>query len=277
MQVAFDTGHVLAFGLISLCIFACLPTQLSPLSRAGRTLLICMVLGALSEAAQIPIARDASWHDLMSDWFGAAAFVGVAVVVTASNAFTRVQITAITVLALGMLTWALWPLARTSLAYLERFQQLPQLVKPDSTLSNVFIRRQFASVTRVQQPDGTAIQVELLDGAWPGITFHDLWPDWRNYSTLVLQIVIDGTTPFDLNVRIHDRSHQAGEQNYSDRFNRQFRLTPGMHVLRINLDEVKKSPRDREMRLAQVEGIILFGRQQDAGRIFRVQDLRLEP
>ncbi|ANO50941.1 hypothetical protein BA177_06730 [Woeseia oceani] len=277
MQVAFDTGHVLAFGVIALCIFASLSKQLSPLSRAGKALLICMVLGALSEAAQIPIARDASWHDLMSDWFGAAAFIGIAVVVSASPAFTRTQITAILVLALGVLSWALWPLARTSLAYLERYRQLPQLVHFDSTLSDVFIRRQFASISRVPLQEGTAIQVQLLDGAWPGITFHNLWPDWRDYSTLVLQVAVDGTTPFDLNVRVHDQSHQAGEQNYSDRFNRQFRLTPGTHVLRINLDDVKTAPRDREMALAQVEGIILFGRQQDAGRVFRVQDLRLEP
>ena len=236
-----------------------------------------MLLGVLSEAAQIPVARDASLHDLMSDWFGAASFIGIALAVSARHTFTRTQVAAILVLAASMLIWALWPLARTSLAYAERFRQLPQLVQADSTLSDVFIRRQFASVSRVRTPDGAAIQVELLDGAWPGITFHDLWPDWRAYTSLVLQITVEGSSAFDLNVRIHDRPHQAGKQIYTDRFNAQYRLLPGSHEIRISLDDVRMSPRDREMELAQVEGIILFGRQQDAGRVFRVQDLRLEP
>ena len=119
-------------------------------------------------------------------------------------------------------------------------------------------------------------QVTLSDGAWPGILFHDLWPDWRPYSMLIIDLVVAGEAPLDINVRVHDRIHEQGDQAYKDRFNLTNRLRPGPQTLRISIDEIRNAPEGRIMELSQIDGIVIFCSAKDAGRQFKLLELRLE-
>lgn len=274
LKELFDSAHVLAFGLIALSVFASLPASISLGARAATALGISVFLGVASEAAQIPVARDASWHDLISDWCGSAAFLGLAVAISAPTTVTFRVRSALILLSLLLLGWALRQITLTALAYLERYRQLPVLVHFESGFTDTFMRRQNVHVARTNA-DPAAVRVELLDAPWPGLVFHEPWPDWRDFGAVVVDLEISGDTVFNLNVRINDRQHVDNGQAYTDRYNGQFQLSPGSHELRIDLDDVMAAPRDRDMDMSQVDGIILFGRKEDAGRTFTLRQIRL--
>lgn len=75
LHTLFEWLHVPIFGLISLALLA-LMRKSWPTSQAfGMALLGAVLLGVLSEAIQIPMRRDASWEDIISNGAGAAGFL----------------------------------------------------------------------------------------------------------------------------------------------------------------------------------------------------------
>jgi VanZ family protein len=266
-RVLFDTLHVPVFGLISIFLFVLFRNR----SLAGRVTLAFVIaagLGVLSELAQIATVRDASVRDLLSDVLGAAGFLAAAVVVTGQVQLNWLHRVIAAIVAIATLAWPLLPLAKVSAAYLERNSQVPVLVDFDSAWHNTFIYKQHATLDVIQPGDGkqSYARIQLGDGPWPGITFHDLWPDWREYTALELELALNQEAPFDINVRVHDREHLRNHGAYTDRYNTQIALRPGRHVYTIALDDIRSGPRDREMDLLRVEGIIIFGTKSDAGQ-----------
>ena len=75
LRSLFEWLHVPVFGLISLAILSLTPTSWRRSQRFGLALLGSVMLGVLTEAAQIPMQRDASWEDLIADATGAAGFL----------------------------------------------------------------------------------------------------------------------------------------------------------------------------------------------------------
>ena len=75
LDTLFEWSHVPIFGMISLCFLASLPRTLTVRRRFAFAILGSLILSVLSEAAQIPSNRDASWEDIVSDVAGAASFL----------------------------------------------------------------------------------------------------------------------------------------------------------------------------------------------------------
>ena len=116
----------------------------------------------------------------------------------------------------------------------------------------------------------------MNDGPWPGLIIHDIRPDWRDFSTLVIELGLEELRPLDINIRVHDQQHRNGEQPYRDRFNRTFELTKGADTIRIPLAEIRDAPQGRPMDLGQIDGIVIFCHARDSGREFRIGEIRLE-
>jgi VanZ family protein len=72
LRELFEWLHVPVFGLVSLAILSMTPTSWRRSQRFGLALLGSIILGVLTEVVQIPMQRDASWEDLISDTAGAA-------------------------------------------------------------------------------------------------------------------------------------------------------------------------------------------------------------
>ncbi len=162
------------------------------------------------------------------------------------------------------------PTALTMAAYVRRASLLPQLVQLDSALGRHFLVAEEAHVVAVT--DGS-IRVQPDAGHWPGVTLREVWPDWRLYSTLVIDLSNTGTEGFWILVRIDDR---RPDPQYGDRYNQRFELAPlSRRIIRIPLAEIE-SAADAKMDLAHMRKIMLF---EDGGKTtypFYVNSLRLE-
>ena len=237
-----------------------------------------LVLSIISEAAQIPGRRDASLHDLLSDWLGAAGFLLLGIAFLTSNTIGMRRKSLLSVAGVTLLIFPLVPLITVSAAYIERNHQLPALVNFDSWFGDAFIRTQHATVEVIgaREANSGAAKVSLNDGAWPGLIFHDIWPDWRPYTTLIVQLGLTDDIPLSVNIRIHDGLHRLHDQPYHDRFNMTYELQPGFHTLRIPIEQILNAPMTRQMDLSQIDGIVIFCSRRQAGRTFHLTEIRLE-
>jgi len=278
LQTFYDSMHVLFFGVIAVCALLATPLHWSRQKRLLTVLVAVLALSALSETAQIPTGRDASFNDLLADWFGAAGFIAVAIVFSASISVPKGRGRYLILVGIALIAWPLLPLAKVSAAYLERGQLLPELANFDSRFGDMFFYVQNAELRKFRRSGETtsSAEVSLGDGAWPGIIFHDLWPNWEPYSALVIEIENPETESLLVNVRVHDRAHKLGDQPHADRFNMSYELQQGRHTLRIPLEEIRNAPRGRQMDLSQIEGIVVFCSAGHAGRQFQLAEIGLE-
>lgn len=277
-QTALNSSHVFVFALVALALFlATLQlARLSLLLRFSLALLAAIVVGTASEVAQISTMRDASFEDLVSNWLGATGALLLAAAFRRElSGRTRLSTAVAGVLVLLV---ALLPLLKVTAAYAERNSEKASLLSFDAVFANTFITQQNASLSILETASGGGKigRVRLNDGPWPGLIIHDVWPDWRPYSTLVVDIAFLENAPLTVHFRVHDRAHRVGEQPYNDRFNLRNEITPGEHTIRIPLEAVRNAPHGREMDMSQIEGIVVFCTKKDAGRSFDLIGIRLE-
>lgn len=272
--------HIPVFGVVALSLFVAtgLRRHWGLLQRAAAVCAASIVLALLSESAQISGPRDASFEDLMSDWLGASAALLFALALSRRHDFRSAARFGFAVVGLASCLVALWPFITVSAAYLERNLQQPVLVTFDARLGHVFRRTQHSTLQLQPDPatEKTIGTITLEEGAWPGLIFNDVWPDWREYSALVVEAGLEGNAPLEINVRVHDRAHKLGGQPHNDRFNLSYELQPGRHTLRIPLEQIRNAPKDREMDLSQIEGIVVFCSADQSGRRFQLVEMRLE-
>lgn len=272
--------HVPVFGAVALSLFVMsgLRGNWNPVQRVAVVCTAIIALALLSEGAQIAGPRDASIEDLISDWLGAGTAILFALALSRRHPFRPAARLGFALTGLASCLIALWPFISVSGAYIERILQQPVLVSFDARFGETFWRTQHTTLRlRHDQVTGKKIGIITLEeGAWPGILFNDVSPDWRGYSALVVELGLEGNAPLKINVRVHDRAHKLGKQPYKDRFNLSYELQPGRHTLRIPLEQIRNAPKDRQMDLSDIEGIVVFCSANNAGRQFQLVEIRLE-
>jgi hypothetical protein len=163
------------------------------------------------------------------------------------------------------------PTAFTAAAYVQRASVLPQLVQLDSALARHFLVASDAHF--VTTTDGS-LRVQPERGRWPGLSLEEVWPDWRAYSSLVIDLSNTGTQPFWILVRIDDR---RPDPHYRDRYNQQFELAPlSRRVIRIPVAEIEAAPTGSKMDRAHIQRIMLFEDGSTPTYTFYLNSLRLE-
>ncbi len=276
----YDSLHVMVFAVIALTVFVGIQafTSRSHVQNAVIAGITTIFFGFVSEAAQIPGPRDASLGDLLSDAAGATGTLLLLLAAGSSTTMTSRSRVALSISGTSILLAALFPFISVSAAYIERNHNEPILFSFDSSFSRKFVRMQNARLEVFDQSPGSrkAGQISLNKGAWPGIIFHDIWPDWRPYSTLIIDLGLAGEPSLEVNIRVNDRLHKLGNQPRNDRFNKTISLHPGRQTLRISLDEIQYAPKERRMDLSQIEGIVIFCSSAYAGRHFELLEIRLE-
>jgi hypothetical protein len=231
LETFFEWLHVPVFVLVAIGVFHALGSWRSDFNKAILAFAAALVLAVLSEAAQIPTSRNASWSDIFSDAMGAA--IGLLAIPTVTDR-ARLKIISRT-FAIILLVISCIPLIQVTAAYVERNSVFPVIYDGDwPTRSEFMTFREMA------------------------IDFRNLYPDWRNYSTLSIEMEVLSDLPFQLTVRVHDKDHLRGSQPRSDRFSRQYNLNPGPNVVDISLAEIESAPAKRQLDLSRIDGLVLF-------------------
>jgi hypothetical protein len=181
---------------------------------------------------------------------------------------TRLTLEAIALLSGGLIVV---PSALTAVAYIRRASLLPQLVELDSPLGRHFLSASEAHL--VPNGDGS-LRVQPDAGHWPAVALDEVWPNWRGYSALIIDLSNTGTQAFWVFVRVDDR---RPDPHYRDRYNQQFQLAPlSRQVIRIPLTEIESAPTGSKLDLAHVRKIILFEDGSTPTYPFYLNSLRLE-
>lgn len=278
-QTLFNTLHAPVFGLIAICSLFLTPANWRWQKRLGVSFTIIIALSIVSEAAQIPLPnRAASTGDLINDWVGALAFLGIASALSPGFSVPAGRGRYLVIGALLLMIWPLQPLFQVSVGYWERYRQLPSVVPLHSSHSRMFYDLHNALVLYRQLPPGKrfATEVRFNSQGASSIKFHDPWSDWRSFEKLLIDVENLGSEPLPLRIRIHDEEHRLGDQPHSDRFNRRLEITSGRNIIEIALDDIKYAPVNRELNISRIDGIVIFGTVSEAGRRFILYDIRLE-
>ena len=226
---------------------------------------VASALGLLTEAAQIPAGRDASWLDLRHDVLGAVAvlalFALVDPVLRSRRSWTaRGALLAIGVALLGFLAA---PTLRAAVEYRDRRMSFPVIADFSSSVDLYFIWRIASIVEAAPTPEAVrrypgeaGARVRFLPQRYAGVQFHEPFPDWRGFNTLAIDVANPTDRALPLVVRVHDAQHN---DEYRDRYNRKFRLEPHKReILRVPLADVEGAPHGRRMDMAHIAGVVVF-------------------
>jgi hypothetical protein len=194
--------------------------------------------------------------------------MGRATVTKCRYAVTKLTLEAIALLSGGLI---IIPTAMTAAAYIQRASLLPHLVGLNSRLGRHFL---IATESRIAPTGDGGLLVQPDRGNWPGVSLDEVWPDWRGYSALLVDLTNPGTQAFSIFVRIDDR---RPDPHYNDRYNQQFQLAPqSQRVIRIPLVEIRSGPNGAPIDLAHMRKIMLFEDGSTPTYAFYLNSMRLE-
>ncbi len=260
-----DIGHIPAAGLVALAILYGFRHRL-PRSNAAAAWCAWAVttagFGGI-ELLQGAIGRNASWQDAVTNALGAGAFL----------LFARGS-TPRRVAAIALVLVALVLPVRTLVDAFRQRTQMPVLAsfEDDLEMTRWFFQEADGERSDTNATDGSSsLRLSLHAGRYPGGAFIP-YADWRDYRTLMFELVITGNEPLELILKIEDDAH---DDTYHDRFHKTLKLTPGPHQLFVSLDEVRAGPRSREMDLGRIRVVQWFVNGLPRPRTVYLDNVRL--
>lgn len=273
LHTLFEWLHVPVFGLISLALLALTPKDQPRSYRFAWAFVGALFLGVLTEAIQIPIKRDASLEDVIADGLGAAGFLSLAHFWSQKGYSTILFATG----GLALLAWSAVPLISVSLAINHRNTQFPVIFSGDIAAERAFVTGHNVQMETYWNRSLAKpyTRTTFIKQRRPGIEIRGLVADWSNYSTLTIDMEVEGSESLSFTVRVHDKAHRRGDQSHSDRFNRKYTVAPGHHVLNIPLEEIAAAPGQRSMDMTKIEALVIFSSKKNVSRVFRLYEIRL--
>jgi VanZ family protein len=267
-----NAGHTPLFMLLTLGVMLILRSDFSV--HGSRLYVFAGLIGVaggfLTEAIQKPLARDASWEDVIADALGVLLALAVFALFDRRPALPRpVRVLSAAVVLLCM-TIYLAPLARMARAYVHRDGQFPVLADFRSTNELFWVVGYGVNREIVRD----ALDIEFSADDFPGVSLHEPVPDWSKFRTLAIDVENPDADALFLMVRVHDRGRG---RYFNDRFNRRFDIAGReRRTIRIPLEDIRNGPRGRLMNMAHISDITLFRGDRTGSRHLRIYTLRLE-
>jgi hypothetical protein len=226
--------------------------------------------GFLSEVIQKPLARDASWEDVIADVLGVILALGVYALFDRRSHLNRWHRFAALVAVISCIAIFVMPIVRMTRAYVHRNGQFPVLADFHSRIELYWT----VSIGVHREIVDDALEVNFGAQEFPGVSFHEPVPDWRRFKTLAIDVENPAAEPLSLVVRVHDRRHK---RMFNDRFNRNFAMAANeRRTLRIPLEDIRRAPRGRLMDMARISDITLFKGVPEGSLKVRIYTVRLE-
>ena len=275
-KALWNHGHILYFALATYLLLGWRPlAALSPRWRWVLMLGFTSLVGVQIEIMQYDTQRTPDLGDVVRDITGA--------VLMLSFGPGHAQIRArslrygMQMLALLMLAIQIWPVATalTDEAIARRqFPLLSGFETPFET-SRWEGNAGFDVTADPSSAEGKVVQLSLGMRTFSGVHLKYFDGDWRGYRSLSLRLYNPDAQPLQVLCRIHDLAHEAGNQDYDDRFNRRFLLRQGWNDLEIELAEIAAAPKTRRLDLAQIVNLGLFSIGLKIPRTLYLDEVRL--
>lgn len=258
-----DSSHALVFSLASyLLLLTFIPNQPIPeKTHAKYVVTICFsafLVGIFIELVQPLFGRDRSLLDASYDLAGASA-AGLFYWYKHSKQHPIKPI--LLLLAWIQILSCLIIPASNVWVVIQRDLAAPMLVSFDAPWERSIRSINDQTKFSVEPPpsgwthSGLVGKLNFGLATYPGISFPNIYSDWEPYSKLTFSVYSEQNKTETLHIRIHDTQHN---QRYSDRYNRAISISPGLNIIEIDLNKVKKSPKSRDLDLSSIVTIGLF-------------------
>ncbi|MBD3317745.1 MAG: hypothetical protein GF344_18310 [Chitinivibrionales bacterium] len=276
-------GHVPLFAVLTVSLFHFWRNTI----QVPRTFLYpiafgsAMILGLLSEIAQVTGPRDAELSDLLRDGLGSAGALAL------MFSHDRILKLSRTIRFLALLTGVvllLAPLTRVIVAAVtltHRNKNFPTICSFESLLEMRGLSVDNAYAERVPPPprwkkaSGRSVAAITFHNAddWPRFGWPNPYPDWRGSDTLTFEVWSDIDSSRPIFVRINDLDHNHAS---TDRFGRRIEITPGATTVSIPLQSVAQAPQGRTMRMDRIADLTVFAERNAEEFMLYFDNFRLE-
>lgn len=275
-------AHPVTFGALALLFLTLFRRQSPrPLSSYVLALIVTVLCGAGTEAAQAFVDRDPSLLDVLRDTLGACtALAGFATLIPGSDARGRGGRRAIGA-SLALLGFAIMvtPISISLAAYARRDFLFPTLFESCASLDRYFVSVRGANMDVVpstgptSSPCGKVLRVTLSGLPYAGVTLEEPYPNWRRGNTLVLDLRNPGDTDLPLATRVHDATHNF---QFDDRFNREFTLPAHERLeIAIPISEIEHAPAGRLLDISRIAGVAVFRARGTTTGSFEIERIGL--
>jgi glycopeptide antibiotics resistance protein len=202
-----DLAHFLSFGFIAvLGNFALRFFEPRVVVRLVFSLLFVALLAISTEAVQFYLHenRSGNWTDVIRNCLGAICLLSL--VVATNGTFHKIWRIAATVIFLCLIIWAMTPISSQQILNIQREKQLPVLFNFDEAwehkqLSTTHVTRRSAISSELGD-DGYVETFDFLYDHWGRVRFERVWPNWQDYSTLIVDVFAD-TQHIDVPITVH--------------------------------------------------------------------------
>ncbi|MBW4934001.1 VanZ family protein [Marinobacter sp. F4206] len=272
-QSVWNLGHIALFGSLTLVVR---PWRWLQGWRLWLVATATMLLtGALIEAAQSKLGREADWHDILRNLIGVWLILAWYPLV-APDARRSVPIIG---LAIACTLFVIVELGSTGIVAARQFElshQLPKLYNFDHEDPTPFWLGDLKPSPDPARDHGRSLRIELDTGRYSGASLINLPADWRQYKRLTITLYNPDQSPLPLTLRINDLEHEHGDNAHSDRYNTSFTLAPGVNTYTLALEAVKNAPRNRTLDMSRIHRLTVFAMRLPEPRTIYLLDLRLD-
>jgi VanZ family protein len=271
-------GHLLLFGAISLVtiwVFNKGKWQIRQEYLYTGVWIVTTSIGALTECIQAFIPyRHFRVGDILTDSLGSVIFL------TFYHSFQKdtihKNIVLMRIIAFTLMIMLAYPIFAAALDTWEMERNFPLL----SSFETYFEMSRWMNIqselvrSKLHPTDGKySLKVFFHPGEYPGMSMNYLQHDWRGYKRLAFDVILEGSSPLKITVRVNDKKHN---NEYTDRFNKSFELLPGLNHISIDIMNIMRSPKGRTMDLTEITNICVFTYKIKETRTTYFDNFRLE-
>jgi len=276
IKALWDLGHILYFALATYLLLGWRPLkELAPTWRWVMILGFTCLVGVQIEIMQYGTQRTPDMGDVVRDLTGAVLMLSFGP--DHGQVRSRSLRRGLQGLALILLLLQLWPVATALTDEAIARRQFPLLSGFETPLEAQRWKgdARFDITADPTSDSGRVLRLDLSPGTYSGLHLKYFDGDWRGYRSLSLRLYNPEAQPLRIICRIHDLAHEAGEQDFDDRFNSRFLLRQGWNELKIELSEVAAAPKTRPLDLSRIVNLGLFAVALKRPRSLYLDDVRL--
>jgi len=272
-----DFGHVPLFSVVTAMVLSVLDWKNWPITSLKNYTLagfIAFTLALLTEALQqLTPERSFQVGDIVNDLVGSVVFLLIAYQYK-RNVRQKTRVVMSGIVCILLLSTSL-PVLTAFLDDLHARRVFPLLSSFETSLELEKWKIEDRHERSVQHATNGkySLRVDLTPGLYPGISFNQPSRDWQGFDTLAFDAFLEGTKILTLTVRINDLEHN---DEYEDRYNMTFTLSPGPNRIMINLAEVECAPKGRKMDMGRISVLCIFSYKLNEQRTVYFDNFRLE-
>ena len=276
-QTLFDASHVVLFLVFTWLVLAVLPVR--GRSRYAYAALLSAIIAVGVEIIQPVFSRTTSWFDAV------AALVGIALGVLGAFVWRRgrevrwrAAHAVVTVVLCAPVFWPVWQQVQalswraTHFPILGDFEDEVEAELWALTADTDGAKVRLATSSKWASRGKRSLEIRTRTATWAGVSFRAGGADWGAFKRLAVDVFNPGG-PFQLNIRIDDTLER---RPYAERFNRRIAVHQGHNAITIDLADIRKGPRDRELNTKHIARVVLFTGRNEPGRVFFLDHMRLE-